>query len=74
MTKEVEAFVDICQCMDEYCDTHTQDEQTIVEKALKEYSKLKSIEEQLDCSLEVREKAFDKGFYDEIILRIQFKF
>lgn len=34
MTKEIEAFVDICQYMDEYCDTHTQEEQRIVEKAL----------------------------------------
>ena len=44
--------------------------QQIVAMPLEEYDKLVKVEEkiseeQLGCPLEVREKAFDKGFYDE---------
>ena len=38
---------------------------SVMYEDLKKLGKFEDLEEQIGCPLEVREKAFDKGFYDE---------
>lgn len=37
----------------------------LIDKAINKLGKLEDLEEQLGCPLEVREQAFNNGFYDE---------
>lgn len=52
MSKGLEAFVDICQYMDFYCDTNTQDKQKIVEKELKALEIIKKKKVNVGCFIE----------------------